>query len=74
MVLIKLMVAGTYDVDVLLRKDIQCIFAFRLRRIIEPIAFYFVPGVYKKKIDPLVVGFLTQPLRKGDVVTPVGTK
>ena len=53
------MVARTYDVDMLLRKDLSRVVPLGIRGIVEAISFYAVPSINQQKVFALAFCFFS---------------
>ena len=54
------MIARSDDVYLLMFEDIKGVVPFRVRSVIETIAFYSVTGIYNEKITAIFVCFLAK--------------
>ena len=61
---IQLVVARADQINVLLREDVEVVFAFRIRSVIKPVALDAVAGVNEEEIDAFIVGLLARMLRE----------
>ena len=65
------MVTRAYQVYVLLLEYVECVLPFRLRGIVQTVAFYAVAGIDEQEVGTISICLVSQMLREGDVVSPV---
>src|SRR3569833_1525476 len=69
--LVQLVVARTYDVDLLLSVDVIRVIPLGIRRVEQPISFDPIACIHEKHVNSVVVGSLSHVVGKADVVAPI---